>query len=70
MEIEERLNRLHEHVKTHPADYQAVIAEVKLHSDLIEHKAYLRKIDRQRRVAEIRARRKEYEEQRERNGAG
>ena len=70
MEIEERLYRLHSHIKEHPADYQAVIAEVKLRSDLIEHQAYLRTIDRLKRVAEIRKERKEYEEQRKRNGAG
>ena len=69
MEIEEKLYQLHKHIENHPSDYQAVIAEVKMRSDLIEHQAYLRQVDRLKRVAEIRKERKEHEKQRERNGA-
>lgn len=65
MEIIERLERLHEHVMEHPADYQAVIAELKMRSDLYEHESHERAIGMMKRVAEIRKRRKEYEEQNE-----
>ena len=68
MDIEERLNRLHEHVMNHPQDYQAVIAEVKLHSDFIEHQRYLQKRDRLQHIAEIRKQRDE--KRRQRNGDG
>lgn len=70
MDIEERIERLHEHVANHPHDYQAVIAEVKLHSDLIEHQRYLERIDRLQHIAEIRKRRNEKRRQRDGNGRG
>lgn len=60
MEIEERLIRLQEHVKEHPKDYQAVIAEMKAYSDLVEHRAHTAMIERIKRVAEIKRKRAEY----------
>ena len=68
MDIEKRLNRLQEHLSNHPKDYQAVIAQIKLHSDMIEHERYLRKIDKLRQIAEIRKERNE--KRRQRNGDG
>lgn len=57
MKYEERVVRLEEHLKTHPTDYQAVVAHLKARSDLIEHRMYLRMIERKKRVAEVRRRR-------------
>lgn len=65
MEIEERLLKLHEHVEEHPTDYQSVVAELKLRSKYIEHERRQIEIERLQEVAEIRKRRKAYEEQRE-----
>ena len=70
MDIETRLEKLREHVANHPHDYQAVIAEVKLHSDLIEHQRYLQKIDRLQHIAEVRRQRDEKRRQRNRDGRG
>ena len=58
MEHEERVDRLKEHIAEHPTDYQAVIGLLKANSDRIEHKYYLRKIEKLKRVAEIK---REYE---------
>lgn len=65
MEIVERLQRLHEHVQEHPADYQAVVAELKMRSDLLQKEEHDRFCARLKRVAEIRKRRRDYEEQNE-----
>lgn len=59
MEINERLAKLEEHVKDNPRDYQAVIACIKLHSDLIDHERRQREILELRHIAEIRKRRKD-----------
>lgn len=55
----ERLERLDNHIREHPKDYQAVIARLKTKSDAYEHSMYLRKIERLQQVAEIRRKRKE-----------
>ena len=52
MEYEERLRRLDEHLAEHPTDYQARIARLKVFSDSVEHKQYLKRIERLKRVAE------------------
>lgn len=70
MDYEERINRLHEHIEGHPKDYQAVIAEIKLHSDFIEHQRYVQKIDRLKHIAEIRKKRNEKRRFRDGNGRG
>lgn len=54
MDYTERLTALDRHISEHPADYQAVIARLKLRSDAIEHQMYLRKVERLKRVAEYR----------------
>lgn len=53
MKHEERVERLKEHIAEHPTDYQAVIGLLKANSDMIEHKHYLRKIEKLKRVAEF-----------------
>ena len=55
----DRADRLATHLQEHPKDYQAVIASLKVKSDLIEHKRYLEVIRRQKRIAEVRRQRKE-----------
>lgn len=65
MEMTERLQRLHEHIQDHPSDYQSVIAELKLRSKFIEHQGYLRQVEKLKRVAEIRERKKRHAEQNE-----
>ena len=67
-EMEERAERLHEHVLEHPKDYVAVIAELKLKSDIIDKIGRERMNERLKEVARIRRRRDE--EQRQRNGTG
>lgn len=72
MEIEkmvERADNLHEHVAENPADYQAVIAELKLRSDIIDKVRRERMNERLKEVARIRKRRKDAE-QRQRDGNG
>lgn len=54
-----RVERLNEHVKAHPTDYQAVIALLKARSDMIEHRGWLAMVERKKRIAEIRQKRKE-----------
>lgn len=59
MDIATKVERLEEHLKEHPTDYQAVIALLKRRSDLIEHVAWLRMIERKKKIAEVRRQRKE-----------
>lgn len=59
MDIATKVVRLEEHLKEHPTDYQAVIALLKRRSDLIEHVAWLRMIERKKKIAEVRRQRKE-----------
>ena len=54
MDYEEKLKKLDEHLKEHPKDYQASIARLKTYSDAVEHKRYLKRIERLKRVAEYR----------------
>lgn len=53
-----RVQSLDAHVKEHPKDYQAVVALLKARSDAIEHRAWLRMIERKKAVAEIRKERR------------
>lgn len=55
----ERVERLEAHLKGNPKDYQAVIAHMKARSDAIEHRTWLRMVERKKRVAEIRRQRRE-----------
>lgn len=54
MDYIDRLERLDNHIKEHPKDYQAVIAKMKTYSDAIEHDLYLRRIERLKKVAKYR----------------
>lgn len=63
----QKVVNLDAHVKEHPTDYQAVIALLKARSDLIEHRQYLRMVERKKRVAEVRRQRKEMRDAKERN---
>lgn len=63
MEKDERLAKLEAHVRENPKDYQAVIAAIKLHSDLIDAERRQREILELRHISEIRKRRR-HEEQR------
>lgn len=63
----ERVERLEKHLQEHPTDYQAVIAYMIARSDMIEHQSYQRMIERKKRVAEIRKKRKEMHDAKERD---
>lgn len=54
MDYTDKLKRLDKHIEEHPTDYQAVIARMKTKSDAIEHRMYLKRIERLKRVAEYR----------------
>lgn len=56
MDYKQKLERINEHVKRHPHDYQAVIAGLKAQSDVYEHEMRNRKVSRLQRLAEIRKR--------------
>ena len=60
MDYTEKLERLDNHIKRHPKDYQSVIARMKTYSDAVEHKIYLRRIERLRRISKHR---REYEQE-------
>ena len=55
----EKIEALDRHLEDNPKDYQAVIGRMKAYSDAIEHEMYLRKIERLKRVAEVRRARNE-----------
>lgn len=59
--------RLESHLKEHPTDYQAVVALLKRKSDVIEHRIWLKTIERKKRLAEVKRRRKEREDAKEHN---
>jgi len=67
MKIEEKVERLESHLREHPSDYQAVIAHLKARSDMYEHVAHQRTIERLKRVAEIKRQRKDRKEQKHGN---
>lgn len=54
MDYIDRLERLDNHIKEHPKDYQAVIAKMKTYSDAIEHDLYLRRVERLKKIAKYR----------------
>lgn len=63
--IADKVERLEEHLKEHPTDYQAVVALLKRRSDLIEHRMWLRMIERKKAVAGVRRQRKEMRDAKE-----
>ena len=52
MDYEEKLKRIDRHLAEHPNDYQTQIARLKTYSDAIEHKYYLKRIERAKIIAE------------------
>lgn len=70
-ELERKVTNLHRHIAEHPADCEAIIAELKLRSALIDRVRRDETNDRLKRVAKIRRRIKDAEQrQRNRNGGG
>lgn len=65
MNYDIKVANLERHLKEHPTDYQAVIAHLKARSDAIEHRAWLRMIERRKRLAEVKRMRKEREDAKE-----
>lgn len=63
MNYEDRLEKLDKHISENPKDYQAVIARLKTRSDAIDHARKHQMDMRLKRLAEIR--RKRHEEQNE-----
>lgn len=59
MDYQKKLERMDEHLRMHPNDYQTVIARLKTASDAYEHDLYKRKIYRMKRLAEVRRQLKE-----------
>lgn len=62
-EMEQRAERLHRHVQEHPKDYTAVIAELKLKSDIIDKARKDMVNSRLKEVARIRRQRNEEQRQ-------
>lgn len=50
------IERLEEHVKEHPADYQSVVSLYKQRSKMIEKKREKRRQEKQKLIAEMRRR--------------
>lgn len=61
MDYIKKLEQIDKHLADHPKDYQARIAQLKTHSDAIEHELYLRRIAKLKKVAKYR---REYGEKR------
>lgn len=54
MDYNKKLEKLDNHIKRHPKDYQSVISRMKTYSDAVEHEMYMRKVTRLKRIAEYR----------------
>lgn len=54
MDYAEKLERLDNHIKRHPKDYQSVISRMKTYSDAVEHEMYLKRIERMKKVERYR----------------
>ena len=54
MDYIKKLEQIDKHLADHPKDYQARIAQLKTHSDAIEHELYLRRIAKLKKVAKYR----------------
>lgn len=54
MDYFQKLEQIDAHLKKHPKDYQAKIAQLKTYSDAIEHQMYLKRIERLKKVAKYR----------------
>ena len=54
MDYIKKLEQIDAHLAEHPKDYQAVIGRMKTYSKVIDHERHLRKIERLKRLAEVR----------------
>ena len=52
-----KVKKLEKHLEDHPSDYQAVIALLKARSDEIEHRLYEKRIERLKKVHDVRLQR-------------
>lgn len=59
MDYIEKLQKMDEHLKRHPCDYQTVIARLKLASDIYDHQKEKQKHERLKRLADIKKKLKE-----------
>lgn len=57
---DKRIGNLQKHIAEHPHDYQAIIGLLKARSDAIDHQIHEAKVEKLKKVAEVR--RKYYEE--------
>lgn len=57
MDYTAKLDRLDKHIQEHPKDYQSVIARMKTYSDAVEHQMYLKRVERMKKLAEVRSKR-------------
>ena len=62
MDYVKKLERMDEHLKEHPHDYQTVISRLKTASDAYEHQRKRQRNWRLKRVAEVRRQLKEIED--------
>lgn len=58
MDYDKKLQKMDEHLKEHPHDYQTVIARMKTYSDSVEHERRQMANYRLARLAEVRRMRK------------
>lgn len=54
MDYIEKLNRINEHLKNHPNDYQSVISRMKIYGKAIDNERRLKTIERLKNVARYR----------------
>ena len=54
MDYIRKLEQIDKHLTQHPKDYQSVIARMKTYSDAVEHQMYLRRVERMKKLAEVR----------------
>ena len=65
IEMQKRADNLHRHVQEHPADYNAVIAEIELRSKIIDKTRKESVYKRLKEVSRIAKERAKHEEQRQ-----
>lgn len=62
MDYRTKIERMDNHLKEHPHDYQTVIARLKLASEAFDHEQKKKVATRLKRVAEVRRQLKEIED--------
>ena len=65
MDYVKKIERMDNHLREHPHDYQTVIARIKLASDAIDYQMHKEACMRLKRVAEVRRQLKEIEDGRQ-----